>query len=209
MEAILSGDTEVEAAHLHRYVDELLTPGPAGRTRLDKQFKVSSCNSCLCCDQNEYLNRCSVLCAAGLSHRSEAVRLLYSSAGLQPQQEQKFLCDSWWVHRLQRSRNTALCEPVGPISHQISCLCSGEVTSASVCAGRGNVRLHQCILHHSKNKSTLNKVGDIKEQSWPSWSLHHAATVQTCCSYGTCLCAHPRQTKVILKSCRVVLVCKA
>ncbi|XP_056271688.1 receptor-type tyrosine-protein phosphatase zeta isoform X2 [Pseudoliparis swirei] len=39
-EAVASGDTEVAAARLHRYVDELLTPVAAGRTRLDQQFTL-------------------------------------------------------------------------------------------------------------------------------------------------------------------------
>uniref|UniRef100_A0AAQ5YMB3 protein-tyrosine-phosphatase n=1 Tax=Amphiprion ocellaris TaxID=80972 RepID=A0AAQ5YMB3_AMPOC len=54
VEAFLSGETEVMAAHLHRYVDELLTPGPAGRTRLDKQFKVS-----IHCDYSVALQDCN------------------------------------------------------------------------------------------------------------------------------------------------------
>ncbi|KAM7415329.1 hypothetical protein PAMA_019924 [Pampus argenteus] len=69
VEAILSGETEVAAAQLHRFVDELLTPGPAGRTRLDKQFKLvchsgvkqSDCSAALQ-DCNRLKNRnCSVI----------------------------------------------------------------------------------------------------------------------------------------------------
>uniref|UniRef100_A0A672GN03 protein-tyrosine-phosphatase n=1 Tax=Salarias fasciatus TaxID=181472 RepID=A0A672GN03_SALFA len=40
VEAILSGETEVAAAQLHRYTDELLTAGHAGKTGLDEQFKL-------------------------------------------------------------------------------------------------------------------------------------------------------------------------
>uniref|UniRef100_A0A8D3D3F6 protein-tyrosine-phosphatase n=1 Tax=Scophthalmus maximus TaxID=52904 RepID=A0A8D3D3F6_SCOMX len=61
VEAIMSGETEVVAAHLHRYVDELLTPGSAERTRLDKQFKQCDYSAALQ-DCNRSKNRnCSVI----------------------------------------------------------------------------------------------------------------------------------------------------
>ncbi|XP_059916589.1 receptor-type tyrosine-protein phosphatase zeta isoform X5 [Gadus macrocephalus] len=42
VEAVQTREAEVGSALLHRYVDELLTSGPSGNTRLEKQFKLIS-----------------------------------------------------------------------------------------------------------------------------------------------------------------------
>uniref|UniRef100_H3BZ23 protein-tyrosine-phosphatase n=1 Tax=Tetraodon nigroviridis TaxID=99883 RepID=H3BZ23_TETNG len=57
-EAIVCGETEVAAEHLHRYVDQLLEAGPAGRTRLGTQFKLL-CRSASACDRSAALLDCN------------------------------------------------------------------------------------------------------------------------------------------------------
>ncbi|XP_029697274.1 receptor-type tyrosine-protein phosphatase zeta isoform X2 [Takifugu rubripes] len=58
-EAITCGETEVMAAHLRRYVDELLAPGHAGRTRLEKQFKLLRCSGVKVHDHSAALLDCN------------------------------------------------------------------------------------------------------------------------------------------------------
>uniref|UniRef100_A0A672H0Z9 protein-tyrosine-phosphatase n=1 Tax=Salarias fasciatus TaxID=181472 RepID=A0A672H0Z9_SALFA len=166
VEAILSGETEVAAAQLHRYTDELLTAGHAGKTGLDEQFKLVCRSGAKQSDYSTALQDCN--------------RSKNRSCSVMPGRSGHLVSDSGWESGGNPESNHANCPQMEeeaelcvfwptkgqPISYQMFTVTQRSETC--VCLSNEDVLVVQDYVLEATQDDYVLEVKHYRAPRWPN-----------------------------------------